>query len=352
MAAEDFAVIVGISHYPDPGVGSLQGSDLDADEFRQWLQDPKGGDVPPANIRFINSLAVKDGGVPAWKTRPLEHDVTGWFDELQGIAQGKPGKRMGRRLYIYFAGHGVVSKWAFAPLMNDAALLMANASPTNSPHIFGRIYAAYFMKAGIFDEVALFMDTCRDVVPTLVPRMLTYADRTVLTSNPIDRGYYVFATEWSKMTREKQIDGQVRGVFTKALLDGLRGAASDANGAVTTTSLREYLLAKVTSVYTAEELAADPNIKPPQIDGDHRMVFAQYPPPQFQVKVTVAATLVGRQLRVRNAKLKIVLDLAIASVEVTVTLGKGDHLFEVVTGAQAPTEALVTVEGDCHVQLA
>src|SRR6185503_4317031 len=152
MAADDHAVIAGISHYPDPMVGSLQGSDLDANAFRAWLVDPAGGAVPEANIRFINSAAVQGPQGPPvaqpvqpWQARPREDDITRWFDELQGSAQGLPGRRIGRRLYIYFAGHGVVSKFAFQPLLNDAALLMANATKTNAPHIFGRIYAAYFM---------------------------------------------------------------------------------------------------------------------------------------------------------------------------------------------------------------
>src|SRR6185436_3062104 len=153
--------------------------------------------------------------------------------------------------------------------------------------IFGRIYAAYFMKAGIFDEVALFMDCCRDVVPTLVPRLLTYADLTSIAQQPIDRGYYVFATEWSRNSREKEIDGQVRGVFTAALLAGLRGKAADAAGAVTTTSLSEYLREHMKDLLTPEEID-DPNIpKRPAIDGEHSMVFAQYAPPRFKATVKV-----------------------------------------------------------------
>jgi hypothetical protein len=363
MANDDYAVIAGISHYPDPAVGSLQGSDLDADAFRAWLVDPAGGAVPDDNIRFINSVAVQSpqphAGQPVmpWHARPRENDITSWFDELQGRAQGLPGRRIGRRLYIYFAGHGVVSKFAFQPLLNDAALLMANATKTNAPHIFGRIYATYFMKAGIFDEVALFMDCCRDVVPTLVPRMLTYADLTAISQNPIDRGYYVFATEWSRNSREKQINGAVRGVFTAALLAGLRGDAADATGAVTTTSLSEYLRDHMKDLLTPEEIA-DPNIpKSPDIDGQHAMVFAQFPPPRFTVNVKVPAIVVGQRLRVRDGKFRVVYDEPIAAASWAIPLGKGSHLFEIVPGAAPlagppPAEQVITLEGDRDVELA
>jgi hypothetical protein len=362
MANDDFAVIAGISHYPDPAVGSLQGSDADADAFRAWLVDPAGGAVPEDNVRWITSLAVNNPQAPQagqpvmpWLARPKENDITSWFDELQGRAQGMPGRRIGRRLYIYFAGHGVVSKFAFQPLLNDAALLMANATKTNAPHIFGRIYATYFMKAGIFDEVALFMDCCRDVIPTLVPRMLTYADLTAISQNPIDRGYYVFATEWSRNSREKQINGAIRGVFTAALLAGLRGGAKDATGAVTTTSLSEYLVTHMKDLLTPEEIA-DPNIpKSPDIDGQHPMVFAQFPPPRFTVTVKVPATVVGQRLRVRDGWFKIVYDEPIAAATWAISLGKGRHLFEIIPGAAplvGPAEQAITLEGDRDVEFA
>src|SRR5262245_55141594 len=125
---KDYAIIVGIEVYPafDPN-GPLKGPENDARAFRDWVISPTGGNVPNDKDHVV--LIVSSDYKPAPKTpddaRPMIMDVHSAFERLQNKAQqnadkGK-GLQVGRRLYIYMAGHG------FAPRDDQTALLMANA---------------------------------------------------------------------------------------------------------------------------------------------------------------------------------------------------------------------------------
>src|SRR5262249_34988766 len=144
----------------------------------------------------------------------------------------------GRRLYIFLAGHGIEPRGNVG-----AALLTAEAAVGRFQlHICGKSYADWFYNAAYFDEILLFMDCCRDnawtTTANLVPADPKYVD-------PGDRKYfYAFATKWSRRSRERKFedDGQYHGIFTKALLEGLYGAASDPDtNSITAFSLQEYL---------------------------------------------------------------------------------------------------------------
>jgi hypothetical protein len=56
------------------------------------------------------------------------------------------------------AGHGQGLSFRDDPELNDAALLTAEATKFIGAHVLTRRYALYFLKTGIFDEIAVFMD--------------------------------------------------------------------------------------------------------------------------------------------------------------------------------------------------
>ena len=61
--------------------------------------------------------------------------------------------------------------------------------------------------------------------------------------------FYAFATGLGRTSRETPYNGIVRGIFSRILLDGLKGAASrDAQGRVTTLTLGSYLEAELKQV--------------------------------------------------------------------------------------------------------
>jgi hypothetical protein len=82
------------------------------------------------------------------------------FRNLSGKAIAKMDHRVGRRFYIFLAGHGITPLRAASPIMDDTALLMADADTSDLLHLAGLGYAEWFRTAGAFDEIVLFT-ACR-----------------------------------------------------------------------------------------------------------------------------------------------------------------------------------------------
>lgn len=210
MAADDHAVVVGITDYPK--LKSLRGAVLDACAFRDWLVSPDGGAIPDANVRLITSPEKPDPD--PLKARPVVADVQLALDGLQQLGFDNANKA-GRRLWLYFSGHGV------APAVGDVALLMANATIQRLYYLPVRPYVEWFQAAAMFDEVVLVADCCREHLARLRPFALPWDD---LGATGADVKFFgAYATMWSRKAREKPVDGtgEVRGVFTRAVLEGL-----------------------------------------------------------------------------------------------------------------------------------
>ncbi len=237
--ANDWAVIVGIQMYPglddptSPGYLPLLGPVNDATAFAEWACSCEGGDVPKENVTLIRQIYSSLPSVD--EARPIDEDIRLAFKKHydRGINNGL---HAGRRLYIYMAGHGI----EVPP--NQPALLMANAAPRQfNNHFLGRGYADWFFRAGFFDEILLFMDCCRDNFPLAQPNNVKFDPLNVVDAVDRVRYLYGFGTKWSRRSRERSMDGVTRGVFSAALLAGLKGGAADRQGQVTAASLRQFL---------------------------------------------------------------------------------------------------------------
>jgi len=233
MGSNDHAIVVGIGKYPL--LTDLDGPENDARDFEQWLLDPRGGNVPQANVHVVLSTFPPPPAAAPYKARPQVSEIIDLFDDL--YAAGDAAGAVGDRLYLYLAGHG------FAKDIDSAALLMANAAKgaVAGRHLPGRPYANYFREAAFFRDVVLFMDCCRESYVVTSMAGVPYDPR--VTANP-GRRFFGFATKWSHAAREIQTqNGVVRGVFTLALLAGLRGGASaDANGQIKGSDLESYVI--------------------------------------------------------------------------------------------------------------
>jgi hypothetical protein len=229
MAADDFAVVVGITAYPE--LDPLEGPENDAKAFVEWLRAPDGGRVPDANItKFFSSDPLPAAMQPA----PTETSVDKAFEAFNdhGLANGGT---CGRRLYIFLAGHGC------APTFQETVLLTANAGP-NHPghHIAGRLVAESFRKAAFFEELVLFMDCCRENYPNMTIHQPPW-NSPKSTRRP--RYLYAYATQDSAASREglDPKSGTTRGVFTLALLAGLREAQRDEQGRLASSELEDFV---------------------------------------------------------------------------------------------------------------
>ena len=231
---EDYAIVIGISDYL--GFKPLPAAEGDAVEFAKWLRDPAGGDIPDTQVKVIVTsdqvpVAGKKGVYP-WR----DHID----DRLSEIIGGRQG-RIGRRLYLYFSGHGVMPTYA------NIALLMANAEKEQLGRNMGATpYRDALANLAHFDELVFILDCCgtfEKEVELGKPGWSTgdvdpnAAKVKTLIALGTEMGQSVFAPD----------DGLQRSFFTKYLLEGLHGAAAAADGSITAASLRIYVTPKVTS---------------------------------------------------------------------------------------------------------
>jgi hypothetical protein len=330
MAKDDWAIVVGIATYP--GLGNLDGPENDAQGFYDWVVAPAGGDVPQDHVAFILSSNFPPSVLPG-RAEPAAATLQRAFDDLQDLAEQSQkegnGLRVGRRLYIYLSGHGC------APPSFDSALLAANATPKRPGyHILGRLYADWFLRSNFFDEAVLFMDCCRENVQT-PPNIPPYINITGADALDKTRAFYGFATKWSRLSRERKMaDGRVHGVFTTALLEGLKGAACDpSDGRITSASLGNYLYANMKKFLSPADLT-DPEIpKEPDLDYDKNpqtpLVFATVAVPAFAVTVNLPPGTAGKKIEILDSKLKAVHSGAAAPPQLRIELKRGTYLAQV-----------------------
>jgi len=230
MAENDYAVVVGISRYP--ALRDLSGPVQDALSFRDWLIGR--GAVPPGNIELI---VTPDNAETMTRrnAQPMRDQVINALDSILGNANER--SKAGRRLYLFLAGHG------YAPQVNDAALLMANAGGRSFPAVPGTQVANWFRASAKFEEIVLIMDCCREEYGTIPPQPLPWPDEPSHAAAGV-RYFHAYATQPFLYAREKILppDGKVRGIFTYALLTAFELAPPDAAGRITGSAVKDYVL--------------------------------------------------------------------------------------------------------------
>jgi hypothetical protein len=237
----DYAVVVGINNYPafDP----LEGPVKDAKAFRDWLVTH--GKVHPDNIREVYSTDFPSvAGQPTALTQPAIEAVNAKFKELVTLTNKNFQRlpRVGRRLYIYLAGHGITPRVSNNSL-DSAALLMANAdSESVGFHLSGPAYAEWFRQSHAFNEIVLFMDCCRNAFDDIEQASVPFVP--VKGGDPTKvKTLNVLATQWDAPSFEQPLGSppEPRGVFTWALLEVLRSGAGKTDGKLTALGLKGAL---------------------------------------------------------------------------------------------------------------
>jgi Caspase domain len=236
----DYAVVVGINNYPafDP----LEGPVKDAKAFRNWLVEH--GNVPPENIREVYSTDFESHNVPTALTQPAIDAVNAKFRQLADLTRNNFQKlpRVGRRLYIYLAGHGITPR-VTSNNLDSAALLMANADlGSTGLHLAGPAYAEWFRQSHAFEEIVLFMDCCRNVADDIEQAPVPFTP--VRGGDPTKvKTLNVLATQWDAPSFEQPLGSppEPRGVFTYALLEVLKSGAGKDNGKLTALGLKGAL---------------------------------------------------------------------------------------------------------------
>jgi Caspase domain len=244
----DQAIVLGIDHYL-PDIPKLQGAINDCHLFTRWLVDPNGGGLDPANIIFYSSIDPTDQ-VPR-------------LDQIQNLLidaltkRVTTGRSVGRRLYLFMSGHGV----SVPEHPDDCALVAGNGHPLYLRALIGAETAATVRRAGLFDEVMLVMDCCREVSGRVFAELgLPKNDDPTLGKKPF---FHVLAASWGATAAERllpdpldpKLPASRHGVLTHALLVALRTAGDD-HGDVTAASLKPAIRRGVRELLGA----ADPRL--------------------------------------------------------------------------------------------
>jgi hypothetical protein len=336
---EDWAVVVGITAYP--GLSRLRGPERDARSFYEWVTCEKGGGIDPdakwetlQQATLIVSSECKPR--PPYKVftdaLPTRDTINKTFENMHRLAKqnlndGK-GRKIGRRLYLYFAGHG------FDP-EKQVALLTANSSEDIwGNHVSGTGYAEWFYTAGYFEEVILFMDCCRDLRPSISANPVTLPPTTGGTA-PKKR-FYAYATDLGKKSWERKMaDGKVHGVFTTTLMKGLTGAACDRfTGEITALSLRGYLKEAMPFFFDEKDKNNPQILKEPRVPdfGDPDFVIARVDAvPTYPVTVNLSANLQNKDLQLiygsgENLQIE---DLSGTLSALSLTLARGSYTLKI-----------------------
>ena len=275
-----FGVAVGIDRYPNvSGAADLQFARRDAESFHGWLLDPEGGGLPAENAELLKGKRLSQ--------YPTQKEVYAalrrWHEAVGGIEPGSAEWER-TRLYVYGAGHG------YGPTDGTAALLLADANDQElGCHLEVQSYLEWLKINAPFKEVLLFADCCRrryEKGPPSSRPPYSYTSPNPQVEVFSIAGYAARRNEVALEPVDPTDADDARGVFTRAVLDGLRGSAAS-GGVVTSQSLATYVRSAVENrtkqsrvpqkVEFTADLAQEISICSPQGPAPVRNVTLRFP---------------------------------------------------------------------------
>lgn len=293
----DHAILIGIGNYPALGEGDsparLEGPLNDVMAIQEWLLDPQGGAFGSHDV--IHVIISDSAADTAANAQPTVDQLEQVLVHIANLAEANrvAGRemRVGERLYLFMAGHG------FSPERNSGCLLSANATQRFNAHVHATGWLNWLQDGAYFHEFVLWMDCCMDRMasgPVRDPLM------TVINPGIPPRASFVaFAAQRPLKAVENRVPadgGKVHGVFTWALLQGLRGAAADQNGRVTGRSLADWLRNAQSALMTdAQRANSDIALDPEIIEEDNGLIFCRgIAPLRYRVRFEFPAAARGQ----------------------------------------------------------
>ncbi|MFE1830169.1 caspase domain-containing protein [Streptomyces yangpuensis] len=277
----DYGLIIGIAHYPH--LRRLEGPIEDARQFANWLKQE--GNLPEGNVKLIESVPDESG-------LPVLAEVESALDDIIRQAEVHPGA--GRRLYVYFAGHGCAEE------LEHVALLMANAREGHFQR--AALDATQYRRAmaiRAFPEQLYLFDCCRFSDPAvrgLGPNWDPDRDSKKL---PGLVQVVMYAAGFKERAWERRLHyDERRGLFTVALMEGLLGAASR-EGVIKSDRLASYVQQRVEDLARQEKLEEDQNCDFSAYGSSRPLILAKNVT-AWERRVTVALPRGTRKLRVTD----------------------------------------------------
>jgi len=340
----DWAVVISVSAYEGataqpPWITTLKGPDNDAALIAEWLTSPEGGGLPAGNVLQVPSpFPAAASGIP----KHLE--IVEAFNKLAELPTDAYNQRSGRRLYVYVSGHGLAGQ------RHDSAVVTAEATFEDAMNVLITSWVDWFWYAARFEEFVLWVDTCATRTPPSIA--LRACDRPAETRVDAAQGdlLIIFAAGFNYTAVENELEGEWHGVFTHALLKGLKGAAGTP---VTTQALKKYLFNSMKTFMTDEQRRNPQVAKEPWFEQAADLeLAAPAAPPSFTATIRFPQACVGKQVTISvNASSPLVADETLAKEEWRPELPVGAYAVYVpelglqaafeVTGGQ---DAVVTVQ--------
>jgi hypothetical protein len=278
MNVEDYAIVVGINAYPR--LRPLKGALKDATKFAEWLKNPSGGALPERNVELV--ISPEEPQLNLRKAAPIQEDIDAALTRF-GVERGK---RIGRRLYFYFAGHGIGTAF------NEVGMLMAHAAMTALKRNIGLArYRDYLHEHALFDQIVFIIDCCRDRtggVETAGPDFTNTGDGP---AGAVDDFTIMAAAYGERAFEPPPVDGgEPRGLLTAAVLEGLGDSAlADGSGRFTSGSLERYIKRRVPEMAGDVKVRQQPEVYPPQAE----IVFGSAPVETVPVRIVASSRLTG-----------------------------------------------------------
>ena len=232
---EDFALLVGINAYPLTGYTELKGPPNDVKLVRDWLL--KDAKVPKANIRISGSPDPAVATSPDYP--PTPNQIWGELRDIVFDDTGALKYRPNNRLYLYFSGHGFSSYVDEHP---HAALYAGNAAKRMSYNVCGTTMAQWCQRSGVFGEIVLVMDCCRDREISKRAGEPHFDDIDDPARSRNVRRFEIYAVPYGDKAQERQIPqlGEIHGLLTYAFVQALR-SAQPSKGVRTANDIKDFI---------------------------------------------------------------------------------------------------------------
>jgi hypothetical protein len=260
MPHEDFAILTGISWYPNPGYTQLSGPPNDLRIVEEWLLDPARGGLLPENIKKVATPPPPPPTIDPDMAPPVGQDFDLVFRRMLAARMKMGADRVKGRLYLYFSGHGFCNRSLEKPA--EAALYCANASREMYEHIFGTHYARVVVGWALFAEVVLIMDCCRDSEIARSPTPKPYRDTPDDGLAADVKFLSIYAVPKGAKAQERAIverNGNVHGLLTHVLLKLLDELPPVDGASISATQLRDHIWESWTAI-CGPEAAPRPDI--------------------------------------------------------------------------------------------
>lgn len=229
---DHYAILVAINCYP--GLSELKGPENDAEAFKEWLLAADGGNISEQNVKTIYSSQFEAAAEPD-DANPTETQFKKALNQwLRPEPERKWVNRFGKRLYLFFAGHGFT-----AGSISDPALFTAQAQYGDTAHIAVYRYASKIQNAGFFDEIVLIADCCQDVLKAAQVGEPTWSPPDNQRSSTVKFMQAYGAPRGRKAFETPDSGALVRGYFSSVFVEALRTAHADAQGYVTARAVDE-----------------------------------------------------------------------------------------------------------------